>query len=156
MYPCDIFECSDGFVACMNATAVGRDFGTAMAILLGRPELADDPLIADSKQRVIRWQEFDALITPWFREHTVAAAMDRAAEVGIDLSPVLTVEELLDDKHLRARAFFRRLTDGQVTMGAPFRMSRTPLRLALPPQLGEDNEAVLGISAEQNSVLWQD
>jgi crotonobetainyl-CoA:carnitine CoA-transferase CaiB-like acyl-CoA transferase len=81
--------------------------------------------------------------------------MARAAEVGIDLSPVLNVEELLDDKHLRARAFFRRLADGEVTMGAPFRMSRTPLRLELPPRLGEDNESVLGISAEQNSYLWQ-
>lgn len=152
MYPCDIFACADGHLAFVRASATGRDFGTALAIMVERPELADSPMLATQWDRVLNWVELHRVLTDWFGAHTMAEAQVRADEVGIELTPVPDVRELLADEHLRARDFFRWTDDRHVVPGPPFAMSASPLELRPAPALGEDNgELIAGLEASAGS-----
>jgi crotonobetainyl-CoA:carnitine CoA-transferase CaiB-like acyl-CoA transferase len=64
------------------------------------------------------------------------------------MTPVREPEELLQDPHLEAVGFFRRVThptEGEMrTIGIPVTFSRTPGSIrSLPPKLGEHTKEVL-------------
>jgi crotonobetainyl-CoA:carnitine CoA-transferase CaiB-like acyl-CoA transferase len=64
------------------------------------------------------------------------------------MTPVFSLEDLLDDEHLRALGFFRREehhSEGEVrTIGIPVRFSRTPGDIRrLAPRLNEHREEIL-------------
>ena len=145
-YPSDIMACRDGYIAFVPG---GVEFGRKIWELIGRPELAGDPLFADRHERVVRWRDFDAIVQPFLRRHTVAELLRRSDELRMAFAAVPTVAELLADEHLHARDFWREGADGRPTIGPPYRMTATPPRAGQPaPALGDADAAAL---ADQRS-----
>ena len=139
-YPSDIMRCRDGFVSVVPGAP---DFATSLALLIDRPDLIDDPLLQLPKERVVRWRDFDALISPWLMEHDAEEIVTRAQELRLAFAFVPDVADLAADEHLAARGFFEEAGGGPA-VGPPVRLSETPLRPAPPPRLGEANAELAG------------
>ncbi len=132
-YPMDVLPCKDGAIAfIMQANSA-----PPLAELIGRPELAEAPILAAMRERVLNWRDFDALILPWLAERTSDEVLERARELRLPFGPVLRATELIENEHLEVRGFFDPPPGGARTLGPPFRLSETPMRSGAPPALGE-------------------
>ena len=165
-YPNDIVACADGyFVMIPGATGcpspLTRDTLSPMALLLEDPELNTHELFVSGGARMLRWQEFDALIEPYLSTHTVEEIVMPAQALRMPFAYVPDAAKLLADEHLAERGFFEKVTHavaGTLThAGAPFKMSETPLRAGPAPVRGEANAQVLvdelGYEKEDLTVL---
>ena len=133
-YPMDLLPCKDGSIAFVPGRA---DIPNAFSQLIERPELATHPVFASPRERIIRWREFDAYVRPWLDAHTAEEILERARPLRLAFGPVMTAKDLLSDEHLAERGFFQRLPDGALTLGPPFQLSETRLRVEPPPTIGE-------------------
>jgi crotonobetainyl-CoA:carnitine CoA-transferase CaiB-like acyl-CoA transferase len=166
-YPMDILPCKDGHVVVVPGAGGFPQRGIAqegavsgMALLMGDPELDQNPLFVSGQERMVRWQEFDELLLPWLMEHEAKEIVDTAQALRMPFALVPSVKDLLEDTHLQERGFFQRVEHpeaGELThAGPPFRMSQTPAAIEPAPLLGEHNEqtlADLGYSAEEQAIL---
>ena len=151
-YPVGIFPCKDGHVVVIP----GLGGMSSLALLLEKPELEKHPVFADRHYRMMHPDELDAFMVPWLMEHEKREIEERAQELRMPFSAVLTTEELIEDPHLKAREFFSEIDHPVVGKlnypGAPFRMSETPWQAERAPLLGEHNEEIyqdrLGYSRE--------
>jgi crotonobetainyl-CoA:carnitine CoA-transferase CaiB-like acyl-CoA transferase len=151
-YPQDILPCKDGYVVVVPGAGgfpSPRTFGSVspMAILLENLELDQQPLFWSMQQRMLRWQEMDELLRPYLETHTAKEIVEMAQALRMPFAYVLTVADMMEDEHLKARGFFVEAEHpeaGKLTYtGPPFRMSETPFRVGRAPLLGEYNEETL-------------
>ncbi|MFN8626174.1 MAG: CoA transferase [Candidatus Binatia bacterium] len=133
-----VVRCKDGLVS-VNALT-GQHF-IDCCHLLGVPEYS-------SKQLEIAYggTEFDAFfrdIAPWLKERTVEEVVELFQAVRIPAVPISDGKTLLDLPQFKARSFFLRDPQGNVTQpGFPYRLELTPATLRKgAPRLGEDNLA---------------
>jgi crotonobetainyl-CoA:carnitine CoA-transferase CaiB-like acyl-CoA transferase len=121
----------------------------ALSSAIGRPELTLDEPFADVVSRHRNQAALDEIIAAWSRERTkeeIAAALESA---GVPAMPVLSVPEIFEDEHLRARDFFEPVSHaiaGAWEIERPhWRMSETPAHIRLPaPTFAEHNGYVFG------------
>ena len=102
------------------------------------------------------WSRGGGTTTSWTRSSgrgRGSGSQDEAARTlqaaGVSAAPVLKLQRLLEDEHLRARGFWETVSHpaaGEWDMEGPvWRMSRTPGHVRLPaPRFGEHNGWVLG------------
>ena len=111
---------------------------------IGRPELACDARFADHASRRTHHDEIDALITEWTRSREAREVMETLQAQKLACGMVFNVRDLAQDPHLAARGWFINASDGRFP-GFPFRFAEGGGRYrGRGPQLGADNEAVLG------------
>ena len=159
--PYDCFHAKDGYVV----VGVGNSilFRTLMEAI-GKPELGRDPRFKSAGARLERHDEVNNLVGDWVKERTVDEVMQVLGPNGANVpcAPVMTVDRLLDDEHLRARNMVVRLQHdklGAIPMpGVPFRLSESPGRVEhLGPNLGQHNDEVyrgmLGLSEAEMQQL---
>jgi len=136
--------CKDGWIS----LTPGIGGAPNIALLIGKPELQDDPLLAKPSARMAEPEKFDALIVPWLKEHDKWEIAKEAQELRLAFTPVLSPGELQNDEQLKAREFFAKTNHpmmGEVTYsGAPAKLSESPWRAGRAPLLGEHNEEIYG------------
>ena len=140
-YPSDIFRCRDGWLVVLGGVKFQE-----LSLVIGRPDLLDDPLFADRNYRTEHWREVEALLAPWFLEHTRDEVVARAQELRLMISPVMRVGELAEHPHVRARNAVRRERDarGEVRLVAPpFRLGSWQPRHEPAPLEGEHTVQIL-------------
>jgi crotonobetainyl-CoA:carnitine CoA-transferase CaiB-like acyl-CoA transferase len=116
--------------------------------IAGRPELADDPRLADAQTRARHVAELYALIAECVRDRPSGYWLDRLKTADVPSGPVNPLAELPRDEHLAAVDFFP-LTD-HPTEGR-IRMTRPPVRFGdadcafrrPAPRLGEHSREIL-------------
>jgi CoA:oxalate CoA-transferase len=144
-YPSEIFPCRDGHIVVIGG-ATG--FPLMMALLIERPELETEPLFANLWLRTMQWQKFNEILQPYLSDHDWEDLLTRAQELRIPFAAVLNAKTLLENEHLKERAFFREIDQpgvGKLPLaGGPFNLSETPLRYGPAPALGAHNSEVLG------------
>ena len=122
---------------------------TALANLIGRPDLAADETLHDLAARHARHDELDTAISNWTagrEQYELAHALQAA---GIAAGPVLANWQVLADPHIHERALYETVVFPVVgaypTTTWPWRFSRTPAKLRRPaPLFAEHNRAILG------------
>src|SRR5262249_37217185 len=127
--PYDCFRAKDGYVV----IGVGNSilFRTLVEAM-GMAELGRDPRFKSSPARLARPDEVNRLVADWVEQRTVAEVMQVLGPEGANVpcAPVMTVDRLLEDPHLRARDMVVRLPHeklGEIPMpGVPFRLSESP------------------------------
>jgi formyl-CoA transferase len=157
--PTNAYRCSDGGYALIAGN--GDSIFRRLMGVIGRPDLAADPALADNAGRVARVAEIDAAIGQWAIEHTVdevLAALDGAA---VPAGRIYTVADIATDPHYHARGMLQqvRMDDGSALAvpGIVPKLSMTPggyRRNA--PRLGQDTDEVLrelGLTAQQIEIL---
>src|SRR5437016_14093855 len=132
--------------------------------ILGRPELGDDPRLADRQKRAEHAPEIDPLIEAWTEKRTKHEANEALAGVGIPCGAVLDSGEVLSDPSLVGRGMVVTLehpTRGPFAMPAnPVRLSASPTTVTRAPLLGEHNAEVyggwLGLPTDELRALEKD
>lgn len=146
-YPHTVLPCKDGYVALQ---ASERKQWERFVEMVGLPGLATDPRYQDRLANNERYaDELDALLAPWLMARTKEEIFAICREYRIAGAPLKTVEEIVNDEHLRERDFFVQIDTPETGPlpypGLPFRFSAAPWkRSQRAPRLGEHNEAVYG------------
>ena len=127
----------------------------ALAGVLGRPELGDDPRFADAASRHAHHDELDELLGSWAAGQSPLEAFHVLQGAGVTAGPLLDDVLFTEDPHVRDRDWLRPLESYDVGThlhpGLAFRGVPQAWRRG-SPTLGEDNEYVykeiLGVSDE--------
>lgn len=128
-----------------NGDAIFRRLMLAM----GRPDLADDPGLADNAGRDARREEMYALIDAWVAARDEGEVLARLAAAEVPASRVYSVADMFSDPQYLARQMLESavLPDGRSFRmpGVVPKLSETPGRTEwIGPALGEHTDAVLG------------
>ncbi|WP_374448296.1 CaiB/BaiF CoA transferase family protein [Stella sp.] len=118
--------------------------------LLGRADMQADPRFATFTGRLEHVRELYAFLAAAMREETTAHWLARFAEADIPAAPMNSLEELLDDPHLRSVDFWQPLTKAGGTrfihMDSPLGWNEWPrgtLALEPAPLLGQHSAEIL-------------
>jgi crotonobetainyl-CoA:carnitine CoA-transferase CaiB-like acyl-CoA transferase len=139
-----IYPCADGY---LGVHIMARNF-PAFARVMGAAWMAEDERFREQRARLIHNDELSAHIFGWAAGVTREEAYRRAAEERCPMAPVLSIPEVLDHPHLRAREAFAEVDDpraGRLTTPAhPFRTPAGAFVNTPAPRLGEHNTQVYG------------
>ena len=143
IYPCPPFGPSDYVhIHCGSDRQWER-----MAKVMGREDMLDDPRFATMAGRGEHKAEVDEAVRGWTATLDKMAAMRALGGAGVPAGAVRTTTEVLADPDLRERGIFVTVEDpvrGPVTIpGWAARMSRSPARVAAPPQPGAHTAEVV-------------
>lgn len=127
-----------------NGDAIFKRFMQA----IGRPDLANDPGLADNAGRDARRDEIYALIDAWCAGHDEAEVLTILAAADVPSSRVYSVADMFADPQFIARQMFQsaRLPDGQEFKlpGIVPKLSATPGETHwIGPELGAHTDEVL-------------
>jgi CoA:oxalate CoA-transferase len=154
------FECADGHVF---FGAYTNKFWREACFAFGEPALVDDPAI-DSMEKRFEDETYNRKIKPiierWFRNRS-KAELEAIAGDRFPLSPIKTIDEVVNDPHVRAREMIVPAHFGQSTFevfGSPIKLSRAQSEVSSKvPFLGEHNRQVyvdwLEIQEERYAML---
>ena len=115
----------------------------------GRPDLADDERFATASSRSRNVDQYYGLIGELIATKTTAEWTVLLDEADVPAIAVNTLEDVLDDDHMKATGFFAEYdhpSEGRVrTSGVPLQFARTPGSPTRrhPPRLGENTREVL-------------
>lgn len=143
-----------------NGDAIFRRFMRS----IGRPDLADDPTLADNAGRDARAAEIYEVIDAWVVERNAADVLRLTAEAGVPASHIFSVVDMFDDPQYAAREMlaWASMSDGKRLRipGVVPKLSLTPGATEwLGPSLGEHTDAVmaeLGYSSDQIAKMHSD
>jgi crotonobetainyl-CoA:carnitine CoA-transferase CaiB-like acyl-CoA transferase len=132
---------ADGYVGfCTNSRQQFSDF----LLLIDRPELRDDPALAQVAGRLARFAEWSAIVSGWTRRHTTAEVVERASLLRIPVAPVCNGDTVRRHEQLVARGVFQKDPSGSfLAPRPPWKLdgeSPPPPRPA--PRLGENGGRV--------------
>ena len=119
----------------------------AIAELIGRPELADDPQWSTPQARLSRLDKVFALIEEWTEQHTKWAVMEELNSHNVPCGPILSTRELIEDDTLATLGSVVTVEHPErgtyKTVGCPIKLSDSPVEIDRSPLLGEHTEQVL-------------
>jgi formyl-CoA transferase len=142
--PYNVYRTADGWVAIL---AISEPHWRAVAELIGRVDLRDDPGLAGSSGRVARIDEIDAAVGAWTYRHTSAEVSAALQHAGVPASPVRTVAQLVAEELTRPAPMIQRTGtehEPTYTLGAAVRLANhAPRPAGAVPGLGEHTDAVL-------------
>lgn len=105
-------------------------------------------------------EEVDALLAPWFMEHTRQEIFDLCRAQKVPFAPVFRFDEIVADQHLRSREFFEEVDDPQAGThrypGSPYHFVGIAIERSTPaPRLGEHNQRVYGemLGLDRSAIL---
>ncbi|MCU1501601.1 MAG: L-carnitine dehydratase/bile acid-inducible protein, partial [Ilumatobacteraceae bacterium] len=150
----DAVLCPNGVFPCAGvdewvALAVdGDEQFTALADVLGLPELAAHPRFATVEARRADEGALEELIASWTITRTPAEVVALLSSRGLPAARVDRMDDVLASAQLADRRFFTELDHPEVgplrLAGPPYRASRSPIGPTRPaPQLGQHTDEVL-------------
>jgi len=129
--------------------AIGNDkLWTDYCAVIGRPDLNDDPRFQTNPLRNQHKQELIPVIEEEMSKKTAKEWCEIFEREGIPYSPINTVKDICEDRHIAHRSMLVEIDQpcvGRMTIcGSPIRLSETPGEVYAPaPVLGEHTEEVL-------------
>ena len=75
--------------------------------MLNRPDLIDDPTYVERLDDPSFGPEIDKLFLPWALARTKREVMFEAQAEGLGAAAIYTMEDVVNDPHLRERNFFQ-------------------------------------------------
>jgi formyl-CoA transferase len=159
--PTNAYPCADGGYALIAGN--GDSIFKRLMVGIGRPDLAEDPQLADNAGRVARVEEIDGAIGAWTAQRPVADVLAALEVASVPAGRIYTIADIAADPHYLARGMIEQVTleDGTrlAVPGIVPKLSETPGRHRRnAPGLGQDTDDVLreiGLSAEQIAALKQ-
>ncbi|MEO8444438.1 MAG: CaiB/BaiF CoA-transferase family protein [Gammaproteobacteria bacterium] len=144
--PTNTYRCKDRKFVIIGGN--GDSIYKRLMQAMGRPDLADDPRMADNAGRVVHEKELDEAIGAWTDSLSAAEVLDVLGRADVPSGPIYSVVDMLADPHFNARGLFEEVqVNGQplkIPAMMPF-LSDTPGRTDWPgPAVGAHNTEVLG------------
>lgn len=156
------------YYACKNGYIITHlpDLSDALfaryAQAMGHPEVLEDPRFANAKLRRANYRVLADLMEAWMRDFTKEDLFDILRGQNLAAGPVLSLGEVIEDEHVKARNVFVDVEHpqaGTVKLMNPWiRFSDTPGHVThAGPAIGEHNHQVygelLGLSAQDVDSL---
>jgi crotonobetainyl-CoA:carnitine CoA-transferase CaiB-like acyl-CoA transferase len=122
-YPNTMLPCKDGWVGMIVG---GGEFWPSFCLMIGRPELPEDPRFATPAARLEHADELDGIIVAALADRTMEEIFTEAQTTWrVPVTMLADIDRLLDDPHLNERGFWRSVdADAGTTLrypGSPFR-----------------------------------
>jgi len=157
--PTNAYLCQDGAYALVAGN--GDSIFKRLMALIERPDLANDPALADNTGRVARVQELDEAIGAWTAQRPVAEVLEALDKASVPAGRIYTVADIAADPHYQARGMLQavEMDDGSTLTvpGIVPKLSATPgQHRRNAPQLGQDTDQILaemGLTADQIQSL---
>lgn len=119
----------------------------ALAKMIGRPELAEDPNFATPEARLARLDEVWGEVEKWTQTKTKHDVLDALNGIDVPCGPILDMRDLINDASLRERGMVVEVphpTRGSFkTVGCPLVLSDSPVEVKTSPLLGEHTDEIL-------------
>lgn len=159
--PTNAYACSDGKYALIAGN--GDSIFRRLMALIERPDLGDDPALAQNDGRVARVHEIDAAIEAWTVRHTLDEVLAALNDARIPAGRIYDAADIAADPHYKAREM---IVDTHLPGGTPIqvpgivpKLSETPGAIVdTAPSLGQHTDEVLeriGIDAATRD-LWRE
>jgi CoA:oxalate CoA-transferase len=138
------FATADGSIV----IAAGNDsLWRRLCEVIGRPELADHPLLKTNAARTTNQTHLEECVARVLRAKTTAEWLSLLCEAGIPAAPIRGIGEVVADEHVAARGLLHEMRDAAgekfLTAGSPLRMNDcAPALSPRAPELGEHSESV--------------
>jgi formyl-CoA transferase len=144
--PSNTYRTRDGVDVVVGGN--GDSIFKRLMIAIERPDLANDPALADNAGRARRATELDDAIGAWAARHDAAHVLATLNASQVPNGKIYTVADMMSDPQFAAREMLRSVTldDGSALRvpGVVPKLSVTPGDIGRPgPVLGEHTEAVL-------------
>lgn len=140
-----VIPCADGHVELL--TLEQRQW-EGLVELLGRPDWALDPALADPLERSRQGPAINRHIRDWASTRRVADIVREGQQLSVPLAKYYTPGEVLRDPHEKARGLFQPVETGAGVFDmlvSPFQFGGSPLTLrGGPPALGEYGRVGVG------------
>ncbi len=157
--PTNTYRCADGRFVVIGGN--GDSIFKRLMREAGRPDMADDPRLADNAGRVRHHQEVDAAIAAWTATLDAPTVFAKLEAASVPAGPIYSVREMMDDPHYRARGMFEQVDYDGRSLAVPAitpRLSDTPGRTDhAGPALGAHNHEIfhglLGLDQEELDAL---
>jgi crotonobetainyl-CoA:carnitine CoA-transferase CaiB-like acyl-CoA transferase len=155
------YECSDGYIV-THLPDLKDELFDRFARAMGHPEVLEDPRFQSAKLRRENYQALADLMGGWMTKMSKHELFQILREQELAAGPVLTLGEVIEDEHIKARKVFVDVEHpeaGTVKLLNPWiRFSKTPGRVThAGPRIGEHNEEVyrdlLGFDAAKVAEL---
>jgi itaconate CoA-transferase len=144
--PYGAYATADGHTVVLGTTN-DREWQRYARDLLQRPDLADDPALATTADRVAARAHLDAEIARWCAAHTLRDIQTAADAAGIGNARLNSPSDVLNHPQHAARDRWREIgTPGGPTtapLPPPVFAGRSPAPMGNVPALGEHTEAIL-------------
>lgn len=128
--------------------AAGNDkLWRSVCDIVGQPELADQPRFATQLDRASNQMELAVILEQTFVTQSAAHWISLMEEHGVPVSPINSIEDMLEDPHVEAMGI---ITDLELPNGVKTRTTGFPVGIEgfdfsirrNPPLLGEHNDEV--------------
>ena len=144
--PSNAYLCADGKYALIAGN--GDSIFKRLMLLIGRPDMAEDPAFAHHDGRVAEAEYIDGVIAQWAAQHSLDEVLQALHEHRVPAGRVYDVADIFKDPHYQAREMLIQgeLEDGTaVTLpGILPKLSKTPGGVERKaPTLGQDTDEVL-------------
>lgn len=144
--PYQCLATADGYITVGGSQ---QNLWERLVVILGKPELKDDPRFRTNADRVKLNDELVAIIEKVLVTKPKAHWLAQMEKAGVPAGPVLAYDEVFTDPHVLARDMWVKTEHARAgafhTLGVPVKLSETPgsVRRAAPA-LGQHNSEVLG------------
>jgi formyl-CoA transferase len=159
--PSNTYTTRDGHYLVIGAN--GDSIFKRFMLGIGRPDLANDPALADNAGRVQRTEELDRVIGEWAAGVTLEEAMAVLNRAEVPAGKIYDVADILRDVHFQARNM---LEQHQLSDGTPVKLPGIVPKLSdapgatrwLGPALGEHTDEVLARAGFQPAQIagWRE
>ena len=142
-HPVSLMQVGDGWV-CIAAPTQAQ--WNNLCIALDLPDMSDDPRYATAGLRFDLAEEIDGRFTPFLMARTRTEVVEHLQSHHVPASAVLSMDEVLEDEQLEARAYWAYpddLGEGVKMPGLPFALPSSPEEFRAAPKLGADTFDVL-------------
>jgi crotonobetainyl-CoA:carnitine CoA-transferase CaiB-like acyl-CoA transferase len=163
--PRGVYQCAGDDEWAVITIRDDDDFA-ALATVVGRPELADDPRYATPDDRVAHRGELDALVGEWTAARSPRHVAVELQAARVPAGPMQRITEYPDDPHLRERRFLALMRHPLIAEPIPSERAsavfeRMPDALLAPAPLAgqhtrEIAQRLLGLSPEEIKDLIAD
>jgi len=157
--PTNTYRCADGKFIIIGAN--GDSIFKRLCEKMGRPDMAEDPRLADNAGRVEHEEELDAVITEWTGSLDADTALELLQEARVPSGPIYSVADMMADEHYQARGLFEEVDVNGRKLKIPAmvpKLSDTPGRTDWAgPEVGAFNDEIyqglLGLTEEEMAQL---
>jgi len=154
--PSNTYPCADGKYVVIGANA--DSIFKRMMRAIGRPDLADDPSLADNAGRVRRTEELDRVIGEWTSSHDLEAVLAVLEKAEVPSGRIYSIADIAADLHYKARGMIERHRLGEradlLLPGFVPKMSETPGETRwIGPRLGEHTDETLAAAGYDAAAI---
>jgi formyl-CoA transferase len=150
-----VFRTRDGY---LNLATTGQSIWERCMRTMGADELIAHPDYATAALRSRNRDALNARLQEIFLTETTAAWVERMNAAGVPCGPIYDVAQMFADPQIAHLGVAAAVEGSDMSlMAQPFRLGRTPSRLAAPPPgRGAHNEEILaefGVSPDEIAAL---